>query len=164
MDLHGWVVLVHIVAAFVFVLAHGVSMVVMFRIRGETDPARIGAQLDVSLSSLYLAFVALLLMLVSGIVAGFTGGLWERGWIWASLGLLVALTVYMGWRAAGYFDAVRHAIGTRGMHDRKGVEAPAAATSDELAGLLASSRPMEIAAVGGIGLLLIIYLMRAQPF
>ena len=164
MDLHGWVVLVHIVAAFVFVLAHGVSMVVMFRIRGETDPARIGAQLDVSLSSIYLAFVALLLMLVSGIVAGFTGDLWGRGWIWASLGLLVALTAYMGWRATGYFDAVRHAIGTRGMHDRKGVEAPAAATSDELAGLLASNRPMEIAAVGGIGLLLIIYLMHAQPF
>jgi hypothetical protein len=163
-DLHGWVVLVHIVAAFAFVLGHGVSMVVLFRIRHETDPARIGAQLDLSLSSMYLGFAALLVMLVSGIIAGFTGDLWGRGWIWASLGLLVAVTVYMGWRATGYFDALRHAIGTRGMHDKKGVEAPDAATSEDLSTLLTSSRPMEIAAVGGIGLLLIIYLMRVQPF
>jgi hypothetical protein len=163
-DIHGWVVLVHIVAAFVFVLGHGVSMVVMFRIRGESDPARIGAQLDLSLSSIYLAMIALLVMLLSGIIAGFTGDLWGRGWLWASLGLLVAMFVYMSLRATGYFDALRHAIGTVGMHDKKGADAPAAASPDDLAALLASSRPLEIAVVGGIGLVLIIYLMRVQPF
>ena len=46
MDLYPWVVLVHIVAAFVFLMAHGVSAFVAFRIRGETDRTRLAALLD----------------------------------------------------------------------------------------------------------------------
>ena len=164
MELHGWVVLIHVLAAFAFVLGHGVSMVVLFRIRRETDPARIAAQLDVSLASLGLAFGALLLMLVSGIIAGFTGDLWGKAWIWLSLAILIVLTVYMSWRATGYLDAVRHAIGTRGMHDKKDAPIPDAGPPEALTALLASNRPLEIAVVGGVGLAIIIYLMRAQPF
>ena len=164
MALHDWVVLVHLLSSFAFVLGHGASVVVLFRIRRETDPLRIGAQLDVSLSSLGLAFGGLLVLLVSGIVAGFTGGFWGRAWIWVSLGLLVVMAVHMGLRATGYTDAIRHAIGTRGMHDRKDAAIPPAASPAELAALLASPRPLEIALVGGIGLALIVYLMHAQPF
>ena len=43
-----WIVFIHIVAAFGFVLSHGVSAFVAFRIRAERDPARIGALLDLS--------------------------------------------------------------------------------------------------------------------
>jgi len=163
-ELHGWVVLIHILAAFAFVLGHGVSMVVLFRIRRETDTARIGAQLDLSLTSIYFALIALLVMLVTGIIAGFTGDLWGKAWIWLSLAILIVLTVYMGLRATSHFDAVRHAIGTRGAHDKKDGPVPDPAPSETLTALLASNRPMEIALVGGVGLAVIIYLMRAKPF
>lgn len=163
MDWHPWLVFAHIVGAFAFVMAHGVSIFVTLNSRRERDPVRIAALLDLSRSSLVIVLAALLFLLATGIAAGFVGGYWGRLWIWASIAILVLLFLYMGFRGTRYHDAVRHAVGTIGIYDHKVTEAPPADPA-ALAVLLASPRAIELAAVGGLGLVVILYLMALKPF
>lgn len=164
MELYPWLVFLHVVGGFAFVLAHGASAVVSLKLRGEHDPTRIGALLDVSAYSLGVSYAALLLLLVTGIAAGFLGDWWGRLWIWASLALLVVLFVAMGALASPYFEALRHGIGQKGMRDGKDAPPPEPLPQPELALLLTSTRPHWVTAIGAIGLLLILWLMAFKPF
>jgi amino acid transporter len=162
MDWQPWLVFAHILGAFAFVLAHGVSVFAALKIRREHDAARIAALLDLSRSSLTIAGIALLFLLATGIAAGFVGDFWGQRWIWVSIAILVALFVYMGFRGTRYHDAVRHAVGSIGIYDHKATEGPPPDPA-ALAALLDSPRAIELAAVGGIGLLAILYLMALKP-
>src|SRR5437899_1261556 len=95
MDWYPWVVLIHVAGAFGFVLGHGTSVLVAFRLRSERESARVTALLDLSGSSLAMMYGALLLLLIAGIVAGFMGGYWGHAWIWVALGLFVVIVVAM---------------------------------------------------------------------
>jgi MFS family permease len=163
MDWQPWLVFAHILGAFVFVLAHGVSVFVALRVRGEPERARITTLLDLSKSAVAIAAIAVAFLLVTGIAAGFMGDYWGQRWIWVSLAILVLLWGYMSLRGTMYHDAVRHAVGSVGVYDKKGIEAPPADPA-ALATLLAAPRAMELAAVGGIGLVAILYLMVFKPF
>ena len=55
----------------------------------------------------------LILVTLTGIIATFVGEYWGQTWIWASLGILVALWAWMSIRGVRYFDQVRHALGKR---------------------------------------------------
>ena len=79
-----WIVFLHVVGAFVFVAAHAVSMYVVFQVRLEHDPARIASLLDLSARTLGAASLGLLVVLISGIVAGPVLGSFGRGWIWVA--------------------------------------------------------------------------------
>ena len=46
--MYPWVVFLHVLSAFGFLLAHGASAAVMFKVRGEQDRARLHALLDLS--------------------------------------------------------------------------------------------------------------------
>ena len=74
--MYGFVVLLHVLGAFTFVAAHGVSMVAAVRLRGERDRVRQVALLDVSAAGVGLMYVGLLVLLAAGIVAGFMGDHW----------------------------------------------------------------------------------------
>lgn len=163
MDWQPWLKLLHIAAGFSFAMAHGVSAFVAIRLRRERDPARVTALLDLSKFSLPISDVAILVILVSGIVAGFVGGYWGHLWIWVAIGVLVFLFIFMSLRGVQHYDAVRHSLGTAGFYDKKGAPTPEA-DPDALAKALASSRGMELAAVGAIGLLVILWLMVVKPF
>jgi hypothetical protein len=163
MNWQPWLVFAHILGAFTFVLAHGVSMFVAVRIRNERDQARVAAMLDLSKSAVVIAAFAVIFLLATGIAAGFVGDYWGQRWIWASLGILILLWGYMSFRGTMYHDAVRHAIGKVGVYDKKGTEPPPADPA-AAAALLASARAVELATVGGIGLIAILYLMVFKPF
>jgi len=78
----------------------------------------------------------------------FAAGLWGRGWIWASIALLAAVVIAMGFIANGYRAA-------RG----------AAKESDEvLADRLGHTRPIAAVWIGTVGLLGLLYLMVFRPF
>jgi cytochrome c biogenesis protein CcdA len=154
---------IHVAAAFAFVLAHGVSVFVSLRLRGERDTARLGALLDLSYFAVRIATLMLLVVVVSGVIASFVGDLWGRGWVWASLGILVVLWGWMSARGVLYFDAIRHALGKRGVYDGRTKPDPDPAPG-QLEGLLSSSRPYELVVVGLVGLAAIIWLMIAKPF
>lgn len=164
MNWYPWLMYLHVGGLIVFVLGHGVSVMVAFRLRTERDPARIGALLDASGSSTTLAYVGLLLLLGSGIAAGFSGGLWDRLWIWISLVLLVLVMGAMYPLGSAHYNRVRHAVGMKGTQDRADAPAPAPASAAELDALLSGPQPWLLTAIGGGGLLIILWLMLMHPF
>lgn len=95
MNWYPWIVLLHVIGAFGFILAHGVSAFVAFRLRSEREPVRVAAMMDVSTTSLALLYVSLLVLLVAGIAAGLVGGHFSRLWIWIALAVLVAVMIAM---------------------------------------------------------------------
>jgi hypothetical protein len=161
MDLYPWLVITHIVAAFAFVMAHGVSVYVIYRVRQESDRTRLTALLDLSAGSLNLAGISLLVVLVAGIAAGISLGAFSRGWIWASIAVLVVVIGVMTPLAAIPLNKVRHALGLKIRGDK---EAPPPASDEELAALRAALRPILPATIGGLGLTALVILMRFKPF
>ncbi|MBI2762276.1 MAG: hypothetical protein HYX54_00745 [Chloroflexi bacterium] len=170
MDLTPWLPLlrlIHVLAAFGFVLVHGASAMVAFKLRGERDRTRIQALLELSNAFLNWMYVALLVLLVAGILSGIAGGHWTDGryWLWASLGLLIAIIAAMYVFAAPHFEALRHALGMATFNDlQKKLTPPPPATDAELARLLESSKPMQAAVIGIGGIALVVALMMLKPF
>ena len=134
------------------------------KLRKERDLERVRGLLDVSGGSLIAMYIFLLLLLAAGIVAGFMGHWWGRGWIWAALGLLVAITVAMSVLASPYYDQLRKEAGLpyRGMKKQDPLPQPVSA--EALANMLSSARPLLITAIGVGGLLVILWLMMLKPF
>lgn len=163
MNWQPWLVLLHVAGGFTFALAHGVSAFTALKLRGERDPARVTALLDLSKYSLPTSTLSLLVLLASGIAAGFVGDYWGRLWIWASIGVLLFLFAFMSIRGVMHHDAIRHALGRAGFYDKKDAPVPEPDPAT-LASLLDSPRAMELAAVGGIGLVVLLWLMVVKPF
>lgn len=159
--LYPYIVLVHVLGAFGFAIAHGGTAVVAFRVRREREPQRITALLDLSNWSLGLTYGSLFVLIAAGVAAGIMGGWFGQVWIWAAIGVLVAVSVAMLAYAAPYYQRVREAVGQVG---RGRGPAPEPASPPELAGLLDSRRPEVIAAIGVVGLALILWLMVLKPF
>ncbi|TAH51663.1 MAG: hypothetical protein EYC68_09880 [Chloroflexota bacterium] len=159
--MYYWIIYLHIIAAFTFFIAHGVSAFVGLRLRNETNIESIKTLLNLSQSTLGLMYPALLVILLTGIGGGVVGSWWSRGWFWASLGLLALVIVLMYIRGSPYYAQVREAVGAS-VYGKSPTPAPKSAT--EIAALLKSSRPIELAVIGGIGLLLLLYLMVFKPF
>ena len=161
--MYAWIVFLHVLGAFAFVAAHGVSMIVAFRLRAERDRARQVALLDASAAGVGITYIGLLVLLVAGIVAAFMNDLWGRGWIWASLGTLVAVIAVMYAVATPFYGRMRAAAGI-GQWAEKADRYKPPATEADLDMLATSNAPFVLAAVGGIGLAVIVSLMVLKPF
>lgn len=166
--MYRWWVFLHILAAFAFLMGHGVSVAMALALRREREPERIQTLLGLSRVYLNVTYGSLLLLLIGGIVAGFLGHWWGHGWIWASLAILVGLWVSMSVLGTSFYDRVRIAVGLEPMYGaRKKAwlkERPPPAAPAELDALLSSSRPFLLAWMGVIGLALILWLMVLKPF
>jgi MFS family permease len=162
MEWYPWVVLAHVIGAFGFVLAHGVSAFVAFRLRSARSSEQVATLMDLSGSSLIVAYASLLIILVSGVAAGFMGDWWGRTWIWLSIGLLLAIATSMYLVGTKYYTQVRHAVGQPAPQDPKGTTFETLGP-DALARLLDSRRPELLAAIGGGGLIVLIALMVLKP-
>lgn len=149
--------LVHILGALGFLAAHGATVAVAFRLRAERDPARVRALLDLSRATRPWTWGSLVVLLVGGVVGGFTpgapGSWWSEGWIWAALILLAALVLAAIPLAVPFYARVRRAVA-------EGSEAP----TEDLGRLLGSSRPVAIAATETAGIVAIVWLMVFKPF
>jgi uncharacterized membrane protein len=153
---HRWWVLLHIAGAFGFLMAHGVSAYAVLRLRRERDPARVAHLLEMSSGSVGVMWNAIGLLLLGGILAGFTGGFWGQGWIWAAIVLLVATTVAMYVVATPWVKRLRTVAGAM-------AEGSRAVDQEQFQEILRSRRPITIAAVGFVGLLAILWLMIFKP-
>ena len=145
--LYQWVVLLHVIAAFTFALAHGVSAGVALKLRGEREIPRVQALLDFSRFAVNAMYVSVLVLLVAGIAAAFMAGLWGKGWIWAAIVLLVLMFVLMYARASTWFRDLGRAAG-QAYETGRGAQPAERPDAARLATLTASSRPMEIAGIG----------------
>jgi hypothetical protein len=162
--MYQWIVLLHVVGAFLFVVSHGASIYVVNRIARETDVPRIGALADLSSTSLGGAYIGLLLLLVGGIWAGIAGDWFRFGWIWAALALFVAVAVVMYLVATPFFKRLRMSLGQRVMGTPKDAPDPVPAPEPETLAIAASAPAALLNAVGFGGLVVILWLMVVKPF
>ncbi len=151
-----WVVL-HILAAASFLLAHGVSMFALYRLRAlDLDRARIVDTITFSGLTSKPMYASLIVLTVAGFVAGYQGKWLDDWWIWIAVGVLIATTVLMTLIAKPYFERISAACALR----PSGVPR----TSDEELGeLVRSSKVHLITAIGVGGLVIIIWLMVTKP-
>ena len=161
---HGTIVLVHILGVVLFVVAHAVSVIVLFMIQRQRDPSALRRLLTVSHQSLLVALIGLAIWFLGGILAGFSGNWWTTGrlWIWASVVLAIILIGLMTPMGRLYFNRVREAVG---IDPRTGAVNPNAQVDPAAVELAVSSgQPVLLAALGTVGLLAILWLMLAKPF
>ena len=159
-----WIVLLHVAGAFIFVIAHGASVWVVNAVAREKDPRRIGALADLSSFSLTTAYVGLLLLLVGGIWAGIYNDWFKFGWIWTALVVFVVVAVAMYMVATPFFKRLRTALGQRTMGMPKDAPEPVPASDFEIVAIAASAPTLILNLVGGVGLLVILWLMVVKPF
>ncbi len=162
-ELYPLLVVVHVAGAFLFALAHGVSLFVSFRLRRERELERVRALLDLSASTVGVVYGSLVLLLLAGVWAMIWHGWWRYGWPWLALAVLLGVAVHMSQRGTVHYVRVRHAAGLRAYGDPPGRPAPPAAP-DVLRRLLAAPRAEELALSGGMGFLVITWCMVAKPF
>jgi hypothetical protein len=163
-EFYPWIVLAHVVVVIVAFGAHGVSAYAMFTARREPDRARLGAVLDLSGMSLNLAGWGLLLAVILGIVASVIGGHFGRLWPWASIAVVVGVFLAMTPMGAGPMGEVRKALGQRVRGDKDGDPPRQPASDADLAAAQARLRPELVAAIGLVGLVILVWLMEFKPF
>jgi len=160
----GWIVFLHVVSVFLFAAGHGVSLAVAFRVRAEREPARLLAYLDLSGWSLNLAGIGLLGILVFGILAGIVAGDWGRLWLWTSLIVFIVVGAAMTPLAGMPLNRIRLALGQRIGRMKATDPDPVAQPMDQVVPMLQALRPDLLAAIGGGGFVVILYLMMFKPF
>jgi plastocyanin/uncharacterized membrane protein len=153
---HRWWVFLHIAGAFGFLMAHGVSVYVTLRLPKEREPARVSQLLELSASSVGFMWNSIGVLLVGGIAAGFTGHFWGQGWIWAAIVVLVVVMAAMYAMGTTWAKRLRTISGAMA----GGTEA---VSGDQFEQILRSKRPYTIAAIGFVGLLVILWLMIFKP-
>lgn len=151
-----WVVL-HILAVASFLLAHGVSMFALYRIRSvDLDRGRIVDTITFSGATSKPMYISLTVLTIAGFVAGFQGKWLDDWWIWIAVAVLIATTVLMTLIAKPYFKRLTAACAMR----PSGVPR----TSDEELGELVGSPKVHlITTIGVAGLAIIIWLMVTKP-
>ncbi len=160
--MYAYIVLLHVVGAFTFALAHGVSMAVALRLRGVQSREQVAALLELSGLSIWALYIGLLLLLVGGVWAGFAGDHWGRLWIWASVGVLVVVIVAMYAIATPFYGRMRAAAGV--LTDPKQIAKFGEFAPDELDRMRASSRPIWLTVIGAVRFLALLWLMVVKPF
>ncbi len=150
-------VFVHLVGVAGFLVTHGVSMWAMFAVRSVGgDRERILEWCETSKRAVMPMYVSMGLLLLGGVAAGIDRSLFADGWLLGSLALLVVLTAVMSLVATPHMKRLREGCtrwsdGTYTLDDaglRAALDGPATAIT---------------AAAGGIGLLVILYLMVFKP-
>jgi plastocyanin len=153
---YQWWVIVHLVGVFGFLIAHGVSIAITFRLRKERDPRRVADLLELSGSTIRVFYVSLFVLLLGGVIAGFLQDWWSQGWIWAALLVLILASLSMFFMARPYYRRV-------GLVARAMAGGSSAVSNEQFDEVLRSSRPVWIMGIGVGALALILYLMVLKP-
>ena len=164
MEIYPWVILLHIIGAFMFAASHGVAIWMAMVLSRERDRTRMAALLDLSSASLGGVYVGLVLLLIGGIWGGLIGNWFASLWIWAALVLLIAIAVIMYMVATPYFRSLRDAIGIKSQYGPKDAPDPVPLPDAELIALAARSPVVLLSVVGVGGLVIILWLMVVKPF
>ena len=155
--MYQWWVFIHLVGVLGFLLAHGVSVGVLFSLRRERDPTRIRALLQLSGQTTAAFYWSFLVLLGGGLAAATWGHWWSSGWPWIALGVLFGIMVMMLVLAKPYYERIRRLMAIQAAGGGAVGEADIEAAAS-------GPVPVVIAAVGAAGLVGIIYLMVLKPF
>ena len=159
-----WLIFLHVLAALTFFLAHGTSAAMAFKIRKETNFARIGAMLDLSWSTMTLMGVSFLVMGLTGIILPFLIGIWDKGYIWASIVLILFVLIYMAVFNETTYKQLRRLVGLPYMKGSKQMPAEPPSNPEEVAALLNRTSVTGLVVVGYIIPAVVLWLMVFKPF
>lgn len=159
---HSWLVFLHILAVFGFLVAHGVSASVFFALKKERNMDRICLLLQLSSGSALIMVISLLILLISGIIAAFLGHWWRYGWIWLSLLLFIAIYVGMALLGTRILNEIRMGVGLPSAYGQP--PRPERFNTEELNARLEQIHPYYLALIGYGGLAVITWLMMFKPF
>jgi plastocyanin len=151
-----WWVFLHVAAVLAFVATHGASIVMLFRLRKERDPAKVNDFLQLSAASSRGMYVSLIAVVVTGAIAAFTGHWWGYGWVWGALGILALTTFAMVFMAKPYYQRV-------GTIARAMAGGSKAVTPEQFEQVLREPRPWSVAGIGVVALAALLYLMLFKP-
>ncbi len=158
--MYHWVVFLHVTVMFVFLIQHGAEIISTFKLRQQKEPEGIFATYsfmpDNNSRNLRITY---LLIIVTGIAAGFISTWWRQGWMWTALGVMVLIWIVMN-RVGGHYLTAVDAITDHAIKNRDDETAIDKFRSD-----LRDRREPEILMVTSvIGGLVILWLMMFKPF
>ena len=158
-----WLVWVHVLSIITFFLAHGAGAAMAFRIRQETNPERMRAMLDLSSSPFKVYMLSYLVMGVAGIVMVFLLSLWNRGWVWLSIVLMLFVFVWM-FRISRPFTTLRKLVGLPYMEGKDERPAEPPASDEAISAHIGTLGVTQFAVVGYVIPAFVLWLMFFKPF
>ena len=159
-----WLIFLHVLSAITFFLGHGTSVAMAFQVRKEKDLARIRAMLDLSESTLIATFVAFLIMGLSGLTLPFILKLWGKGWIWASILLMVIPFVQMTLMNEKRYKILRKLVGLPYRQGNKMLPAETPASQAEVEAYIKKLSVTDLVVAGYVIPMLVLWLMVFKPF
>lgn len=164
LSLVPWLTFLHVLSALIFFLGHGTSVAMAFQLRKETDFARIRAMLDLSMSTIVVMGISFLVMGLTGLVMPFILKLWDRGWIWASIILMVVVFLHMVFMNDKRHKHLRRMVGLPYMIGGKKFPAEAPASQTDVEGYIKKLKVTDLVIVG-LGIpVIVLWLMVFKPF
>lgn len=162
--MYDWVVFLHVFSSMSFMLAHGGTTVMALMLKRERDPDRMRTLLDLSAYSWPAFALTFLLILISGIAAGVMGRWWGSGWIWTSLGILIVMSIYMGWASRARYHRMRKLLGLPYFEGNKDQPPLEPAPHGEVVAAQGELQPGRLAVIGLGSTAIILALMMFKPF
>ena len=159
-----WLIFLHILSALTFFMAHGTSAAMAFKVRRETDFARIRAMLDLSLSTMIIMAISFLIMGLTGLILPFLINIWNKGYIWASIVLMLFVFVYMVVFNETSYKQLRRLVGLPYRRGSKELPAEPPSSPEEVAALLNQTNVLALALVGYVIPAIVLWLMVFKPF
>lgn len=159
-----WLIFVHVLAALTFFLAHGASAAMSFKLRKERDFARIRGMLDLSESTTILMGVAFLVMGLTGIILPFLIRIWNRGYIWLSIVLMLFVFIYMAMFNETHYKQLRRLVGLPYRKGNRQLPAEPPSSPEEVEALLNKTSVTGLVVVGYIVPAIVLWLMIFKPF
>lgn len=159
-----WLVFLHTLSALTFFLAHGTSMAMAFQLRKEKDFARIRAMLDLSMSTMVVMFFSFLAIGLTGLIMPFILKLWGKGWIWASIVLMVIVFFQMVFMNEKRYKHLRRMVGLPYMIGGKHFPAEEPATQAEVDTYIQNMKVTDLVIVGYGIPVIVLWLMVFKPF
>ena len=159
-----WLIFLHVLAVIAFFLLHGTSAAMAFRLRKETDFARIRALLDLSASTISGMGIAFLVMGLTGLVMPFLVHIWDKIYIWASIVLMLGVAVYMGVFNETHYKQLRRLVGLPYMKGNKTFPAEPPSSPEEVAALLKKTSVVGLVISGNVVPAIVLWMMIFKPF
>ena len=159
-----WLIFIHVLSAITFFLAHGTSAAMAFQLRKETNIERIRTMLGLSGKTIMVLFVSFLVMGLTGLIMPFILKIWNQGWIWVSIVLMVFVFFHMTLRNEKTYKTVRKLAGMPYMKGSKEYPAEPPASDEEILAHIRKISVYELIAVGYVVPAFVLWLMVFKPF
>ena len=153
--MYEWFVFTHLIGLVLFVFAHGASAFASFQIKALRDPMAIGGYLTLSQQAVRSSYIGLILLLIGGAGAATVNNLWAQPWVWSSIIVLVVVLAAMYAVGSRYYMRLRTLL--------MASEGAPPISQQALADYLNSRVPETLAGIGGLGFLILVWLMVMKP-